>query len=93
MNENQIKDYQQRVCDILIRDYFPASDGFMITPQMVRKNNNLIKHSIVVRTENSNISPTYYVDDFIETHEPEATAEEIYRAYQTHRQAGSSRAK
>lgn len=86
MNEDQIKDYQQRVCDVLIDDYFPASDGFMITPQMVRKNNNLIKHGIAIRTEDSNISPTYYVDDFIETHEPEAAAHVIYRAYQASRQ-------
>lgn len=86
MNEDKIKDYQQRVSDILIRDYFPMSDGFNITPEIVRKNNNLKKHGVIVKMESSNVAFTFYVDDFMETHEPEAAAEEIYRAYQEHRQ-------
>ena len=86
MNEEKIKDYQQRVNAILIRDYFPEYEGITVTPETVRKNNNFIRHGIVIRTNGSNIAPTFYVDDFIETHEPEAAAEEIYRSYQAHRQ-------
>ena len=76
MNEDQIKDYQQRVCDILMDNYFPPSKELTITPERVRKNNNLIKHGIIIRTNDSHVAPTFYVDDFIETHEPEAVAEE-----------------
>ena len=86
MNEEQIKAYQQRVCDILMDDYFPPSEEITITPERVRKNNNFIKHGIVIRTNDSSVAPTFYVDDFLETHEPEAAAEAIYRAYQANRQ-------
>ena len=81
-----IKDYQQKVADILARDYFTREEGYTIRTDTVRKNNDVNLHAISILDNSSNVSPTFYVEDYIQNgFEPEAAARSIYNNYQKQR--------
>ena len=82
-----IKDYQQKVADILKCDYFPQEDGYTLRTETVRKNNNINLHAICIQENNSNIAPTFYIEDYLRNnYEPEAVAHSIFQNYQKHKQ-------
>lgn len=81
-----IKDYQQKVADILARDYFTREEGYTLRTDTVRKNNGVSLHAICVLDNNSNISPAFYAEDYAQNgFEPEAAAHSIYNNYQRQR--------
>ena len=81
-----IKDYQQKVADVLARDYFSFKEGFTLRSETIRKNNGINLHAICVLDNNSNISPAFYAEDYAQNgFEPEAAAHSIYNNYQRQR--------
>lgn len=81
-----IKTYQQKVADILARDYFTREEGYTLRTDTVRKNNGVYLHAIHILEDSSNVSPTFYLDDYMERNiEPTDAAHRIYQNYQHHR--------
>ncbi|MDD6036896.1 MAG: hypothetical protein PUC30_12050 [Lachnospiraceae bacterium] len=73
-----IKDYQQKVADILARDYFTREEGYTLRTDTVRKNNGVSLHAICVLDNNSNISPAFYAEDYAQNgFEPDTAAHSI----------------
>lgn len=88
--ETNIKDYQSAVVGVLARDYFPEENGYVFRTDTVRKNNGVILHSINIMEKDSNIAPTFYVDEYLDKgYEPEAAAHIIYQMYQRHKEEKS----
>ena len=84
--ETNIKDYQSAVVGVLARDYFPEENGYAFRTDTVRKNNGVILHSINIMEKDSNVAPTFYVDEYLDKgYEPEAAAHIIYQMYQRHK--------
>lgn len=80
--DEKIREYQESVASILRNEYFPTDEGYTIKTGTVRKNNGVQMHSINILTGNQPISPTFYVEDYFESHTAEATAQELYELYQ-----------
>lgn len=85
MNESEIMKYQKKVCEVLEHDYFSSNEGYRIATNPVRKNNSIHLHGINIFTKNSVVSPTFYLESYMEDFTEEATAHQIYLDYQKHR--------
>ena len=81
MNE-KIREYQDIVSSILASDYFPATEGYSIRTGDVRKNNGVHMHSLNIITTEQKVSPTFYIDHYVDEYTPEAAAQAIYELYQ-----------
>ena len=78
MNDEKLKEYQQQVAHILVRDYFPETN-FEIETAVVRKNNNVQLYGINIKEKDKNFAPSFYVENyFAKGVEPEKAAQEIY---------------
>ena len=81
-----IKDYQQKVANILALDYFTREEGYTLRTDTVRKNNGVNLYAVHILENGSNVSPTFYMEDYIQNgFEPEAAAHSIYHNYNKHR--------
>lgn len=81
MDDEKLREYQQQVAHILVRDYFPETD-FQVDAPVITKNNNTKFYGITIKEKNNNIAPTYYTNDFLEEgYEPEAVALSLYENY------------
>lgn len=81
MNDKELREYQQKVAQILISEYFPETD-FQVDTPIITKNNNIQKYGITIRPNDSNVAPTFYMEDYIEhDYEPEETALSICNTF------------
>jgi len=81
MNEELLK-YQNRVIEILRRDYFPETENWSIIAQQVMKNNDTKLEGIVIMQPDKRVSPTFYVNRYYnDGFMPEATAQAICKEY------------
>ena len=78
MNDDKLREYQQQVAQILVRDYFSETNLEITTPVVI-KNNNVQLYGINIKEKDKNFAPTFYVENYFEKgFEPEAAAQEIY---------------
>lgn len=81
MDDEKLREYQQQVAHIIVRDYFPETD-FQVDTPIITKNNNIQKYGITIRPNDSNVAPTFYMEDYIEhDYEPEETALSICHTF------------
>lgn len=67
-----------------------AGEGYKVRTNEVRKNNGVVLQAVVIQAEGESVSPTIYIDKFIEDIEKEEAsvaevAEEIFEMYEENR--------
>ena len=74
MNKEQ---YAKRLCEMLEKDYFTKENNYNVHTVEVEKNNGVVLTGITIRAKDTNIGPTFYVDDLFQSVSIEEAAEQI----------------
>jgi len=84
-----MKGYQNKIVEILFRDYFPVEEDWLIESQMVTKNNATKIAAVTIKKSSDAVASVHYVNGFyFENYTPEAAAHRIYEIYEKEVRAG-----
>ena len=73
--------YAQRLCEKLKQDYFTKENNYEVFTTQVEKNNGLLLTGICIKSRDTNIGPTFYVDDLWDTVSIDEAAEQLASNY------------